>query len=214
METCQYCRFPETAYEAVRDRLICKNKEGSKGLWQIVDYGGRCGNFRRKASSLRSGGDDVAHIPLTQGKVALIDAEDYASLIRYKWHVGKNKRVFYASTCVKSRTLFMHRVIMRPPKGMVVDHINHDGLDNRRSNLRICTNAQNVRNSRPCIGKTVKYKGVSFHKINRSFRANIKFQGKTVTIGCYEDEVAAAKAYDEKAKELYGEYAYLNFPVQ
>ena len=85
----------------------------------------------------------------------------------------------------------------------------HNGLDNRRSNLRICTTSQNSRNRRPDRGK---YKGVSFNKHSRRFVASLMYQQRTLTIGDFKDEIAAAKAYDEKTKELFGEYAYLNFP--
>ena len=103
---------------------------------------------------------------------------------------------------------------MKPPAGMVVDHINHDGLDNRRSNLRVCTIAQNLKNRRPVRGKGVKYKGVIFIKARKKFRTCIQCGEKTLNLGYFDDEISAGKAYDEKARELFGEYAYLNFPEE
>ncbi len=103
-------------------------------------------------------------IPLTQGKFAIVDAEDYDWLIRYKWHACKCKNTYYASRVRGGKTIKMHREIMRAPKGLVCDHINHNGLDNRKRNLRLCTNAQNCYNQRASATGTSKYKGVSWHK--------------------------------------------------
>lgn len=103
----------------------------------------------------------------------------------------------------------MHRLIMNTPEGMLVDHINHDCLDNRKSNLRICTHAENARNKRPVIG-TSKYKGVYWDKTNKKWEAHIR-KGKDVKyLGQFKCEKKAALAYNEKAKELFGEFAYLN----
>ena len=177
-----------------------------------MDFGGVCANFVGLNEGLLGVCDGIGYIPLSQGEVAMVDEADYASLIRYKWCAIRASRTFYASAYVKSRNLTMHRMLMGPPKGMVVDHINHNGLDNRRGNLRICTIAQNSRNRQPGRGEKVKYKGVSFYKSHQKFRASIRRGDHRLTIGYFEDEVAAAVAYDEKAKELFGEYAYLNFP--
>jgi hypothetical protein len=106
----------------------------------------------------------------------------------------------------------MHRQVTNAPKGLVVDHINHNGLDNRRANLRLCTKQQNNCNSRSFRHKTSNYKGVFKEKGSKKFRAYIRFNKKPVHIGMFELEIDAAKAYDKKAKELFGEFAYLNFP--
>ncbi len=105
----------------------------------------------------------------------------------------------------------MHRMIMGEPKGMFVDHIDGNSQNNRRSNLRICTPAQNLQNQRP-KGGTSRYKGVYFHKKDNKWMAKIGFNGKNTYLGLFEDEILAARAYDKKAKELFGEFAYLNFP--
>ena len=97
--------------------------------------------------------------------------------------------------------------------GLVVDHINHNTLDNRRKNLRLCTWAQNNQNRRPSKrkNKLSKYKGVSFYKKSKLYRALIWCNKKQYFLGYFKDETDAAKAYDKKARELFGEFAYLNF---
>jgi len=106
----------------------------------------------------------------------------------------------------------MHRVIMRAPKGVMCDHRNHNGLDNRKSNLRLCTSAQNQYNKKPKKDCASKYKGVVRRKDCKKWRAKIGFKGKRIHLGYFDDEMDAAMAYDDKAIELFGEFAYLNFP--
>jgi len=108
----------------------------------------------------------------------------------------------------------MHRAIMNPPDGTVVDHINRNSLNNRRCNLRICTQKENLRNGRPSRRSTSRFKGVYFDKQTRKWIAKIGYNGKTIHLGSFEDEVEAAKAYDRKAYELFGDFAYLNFPEE
>jgi hypothetical protein len=153
-------------------------------------------------------------IELTFGKWAIVDAADYQRLSKYKWHAVKERRNWYAKTLRRNgMPLGMHRLITDAPKGLFVDHIDHNGLNNCRSNLRICSNAENSRNKRP-YGRTSRYKGVSWHKGSKKFVAQITFKGKKIWLGYFVDEIDAAKAYDKKAKELFGEFAYLNFPAE
>lgn len=105
----------------------------------------------------------------------------------------------------------MHREIMNAPKGMVVDHIDGNGLNNRKSNLRICTQAQNNLNSRPKRNCSSRYKGVSFYKRDKIWQVQIFHNSRTIFLGRFDDEIEAALAYDRKAAELFGEFAYLNF---
>ncbi len=105
----------------------------------------------------------------------------------------------------------MHRVIMNPPDDMVVDHIDSNGLNNRRTNLRVCTLLQNSYN-RKTIKASSQYKGVRWNKRKKRWVSSISPNGKFILIGYFKDELTAAKAYDEKAKEFFGEFAYLNFP--
>ena len=97
---------------------------------------------------------------------------------------------------------------------MMIDHINHNGLDNRRENLRICTNAENNRHRRKPKNNTSGYKGVCWDKSKKKWRARIEKDNKNIHIGYYNILEEAARAYDAKAKELFGKYAQLNFPEE
>ncbi len=159
-------------------------------------------------------------IPLTQGKYAIVDVEDYDRIAKYKWYAAKCDRRFYGQRKVVLKngkcgtyTIRMQRLILKPQQGKIIDHINHNGLDNRKANLRFVTPLQNSWNARKQSGKhTSKYKGVHFHKRNRRWQTKIRCKGKEIYLGNFKDEQAAARAYDEKAKELFGQYAALNFP--
>ncbi len=150
-------------------------------------------------------------IPLTQGKFTIVDAEDYDRLAQHKWYVSDNRGLFYAQRRQNGRTIRMHRVILNVPTGLVCDHKNHNTLDNRRCNLRICTPAQNRYNQLPGTGGTSRYKGVYWDKDVRKWRARIQHQGRMIHIGYYDYEADAAIAYDDTAIELFGEFACLNF---
>jgi hypothetical protein len=152
-------------------------------------------------------------IKLTWGKWAIVDAEDYGRLSQYRWCAVEEGRNWYARTFRRDGwPLAMHRLILDAPKGLFVDHIDHNGLDNRRENLRLCTRLENLRNARPSRGGSSKYKGVNWCKIRKKFRARITHNKKRIYLGYFENEIDAAKAYDKKAVELFGEFAYLNFP--
>lgn len=156
----------------------------------------------------------MREINLTQGKVAIVDDCDYDYLIQFKWFAVYNRGKWYAARKSGSETralLFMHRDIMRPPDpSMVIDHINGDGLTCTRANMRICTQAENSRNSRPKSNGKIQYKGVSWHNASSSFVAQINTGGKVTHLGCFDTPEAAALAYNDAAKEYFGEYAYLN----
>ncbi len=115
---------------------------------------------------------------------------------------------------IGNKSFLAHRVVMAMCLDTwefgFVDHINGNKLDNRRENLRLCSNAENLRNSKPRGGSS-KYKGVCFHNQNKNWISNITIDGKTIHIGSFDDEVSAALAYDEAAKRLHGEYARINF---
>lgn len=145
-------------------------------------------------------------IPLTQGKAALVDDEDFDKLNQYKWCFDGQ----YAQRKVGNKTIRMHRVILDSPQ---VDHIDGDGLNNQRSNLRVCTHTQNQMNRAKHKIMSSKYKGVSWNKPTEKWRARIETNQGSLYLGLFEVEEEAARAYDEAAKENFGEFARLNFPA-
>ena len=152
-------------------------------------------------------------IELSWGKYTIVDAEDFEKLKMYKWCSVKMGQNWYAKTFRTDGThLSMHRLITNAPKHLVVDHRDHNGLNNRKDNLRLCTPAQNQYNTRPRPGGTSRHKGVHFDKKIKKYRALINHKSKRYHIGCFINEDDAARAYDRKAIELFGEFAYLNFP--
>ena len=157
-------------------------------------------------------------VPLTHGRFALVSDEDFVFLMKWVWGVdthGYASRIDYSKGVKMSKRISMHRLITNAPKGMDVDHINGIRLDNRRENLRLCTRAENCR-SRPqskVRGQT-GFIGVvlSSDKRRKRYQAKIKMNGRTVYLGRYFTAEEAARVRDEKAKELHGEFATLNFP--
>lgn len=155
-------------------------------------------------------------IPLTQGKHAIVDAADYEMMAAHRWFAQCMRSGFYAgrnSTAVngKRSMILMHRAIMAAPSGMMVDHINHNPLDNRRANLRLCTNAENTRNSTARKGATSQYIGVHWSKARGKWVAEIRVDGRKKYLGCHTCEIDAALAYDAAAREYFGEFANSNF---
>jgi hypothetical protein len=158
----------------------------------------------------------MKEICLTQGKVAIVDDEDYEWLTRYKWYVAVRKgNPDYAIRHIwrngKRTTTTMHQEILKPPIGMVCDHINRNGLDNRRCNIRICTQGNNCMNQnaeRP--RSTSCYKGVSLRSDGKTWRSRLKTKNKIYNIGTFNSEIDAAMAYNEVAKKMFGEFARLN----
>jgi hypothetical protein len=153
-------------------------------------------------------------IKLTQGKFALVDDEDFEYLNQFKWSVYKDYNTFYVTRQIKlpngkHRSIKMHREIMKTPKGKLTDHADGNGLNNQKYNLRICTAQENNRNLRHRKIKSSKYKGVYLGN-KKYWRAHIGVNSKQVYLGCFSSENEAALAYNEKAKELFGEFAYLN----
>ena len=153
----------------------------------------------------------MEEIKLSQGKVALVDDEDYEYLNQWKWCAAKCGNTFYAVRAVSAdggQTIMrMHWEVMKA-KG--IDHIDRDGLNNQRSNLRLCTNSENHMNTRKCPNKSSIYKGVSFLKNAGKWRASIMINGKTIDLGLFVYEVDAARAYNLKAIKLFGDFANLN----
>jgi len=161
---------------------------------------------------------ETVEIKLTQGKVALIDKKDYDKVSQHKWCAIKpdKNRSWYATSKIKGKNIRLSRFILDIyDKNLIVDHENANGLDNRRSNIRICNHMQNSRNKiKARISKsTSTYKGVVFAsgKVTKPWRARITIEGKVMHIGYYSTEHEAAKAYDKFAKKHFKEFANLNF---
>jgi hypothetical protein len=173
----------------------------------------------RKAARLLTVQISMRRIPLTQGEHAIIDDEDYPLISQFKWHLDrrvKRVNVLYAKRQVtigkkKQRGQLMHRLIMKPPDGLFVDHINGDGLDNRRLNLRLCNNQENSRNQRRLRkNKTSRYKGVSFRERNGKWEAQINRDRRVTWLGQFDIEEDAALMYNVAAQIFFGDFAVLN----
>ena len=152
-------------------------------------------------------------IPLTRGQYAIVDVEDFAELNKYKWFASKYSNSFYARRVIYGgRVIQMHRQVMKYSGELVVDHRNGNGLDNRKANLRLATRRQNQFNRKQrCDAVLSKYKGVTFRKKTNKWLVRIGYNGERINLGVFDNEADAAKAYDEAAKELFGEFAALNF---
>ena len=173
-------------------------------------------------------------IKLPQGKTAYVDDEDYEYLNQFSWYLTSDRRYAmrdqYGEGHRKRKRIAMHREIMGFPAGLV-DHIDQNGLNNQRSNLRLATRSDNAKNSKSHKDSFSKYKGVSatnksYSRISKTTKelkhyvypdwyvAQICINGRQTYIGTFKTEVEAALAYDKKAKEIFGEFASLNFPEQ
>jgi hypothetical protein len=146
-------------------------------------------------------------IPLTQGKFAIVDDDDYIRVIESSWCISTTG---YPKATIKQSQVLLHRFIMNPPSNVAIDHKNNNKLDNRKCNLRFCTQKQNVHNQGKTRGVS-KYKGVTWDKSRSKWKSQIACDYEHYNIGRFDKEIDAAKAYDIKAKEMFGEFAYLNF---
>lgn len=147
--------------------------------------------------------------------VCLFDWEDFETVRAPSWHAKDSGGCLYAQRSLKGSSEYMHTMIMRPAPGLVVDHINGRGLDNRRVNLRVCAHADNMRNSskkrsRLGVAPSSKYKGVHWCKNRKQWVASIRLSGKTTNVGRFHNEKEAAIAYNHAAAKAYGSFARLN----
>lgn len=162
----------------------------------------------------------MKEIPLTQGKVALVDDEDYEWLSQFNWYAQPLPVKMYARKVIrvsgKKRTIGMHRFILGLEYGdkRKVDHIDRNPLNNQRSNLRLATALQNAANRGLSIANTSGYKGVDWNPKTKKWQSKIKHEQKTIWLGEFENIKDAACAYDVEAIKLFGDYAYTNFPKQ
>lgn len=144
------------------------------------------------------------------GQYAIIDTEDWERVSKYKWYNARKYAARGENRNGKVKIYYLHHMIAGYQPGVRVDHINRNTLDNRKSNLRLCTIAQNTRNSEARINNTSGFKGVSYDKKQNKWTAQIGYNYKKIRIGRYKTALEAAKAYNKKAKELFGDFAYLN----
>ncbi|PKL47965.1 MAG: hypothetical protein CVV39_04980 [Planctomycetes bacterium HGW-Planctomycetes-1] len=152
-------------------------------------------------------------IKLTLGKYAIVSLEDYERLNQHRWRALRGPKCFYAVRSKKRRIIYMHNEVISPLPGFVADHIDHDGLNNSRHNLQLATRSQNAYNRRKRTTKcTSKYKGVWFNKREKKWISAIKYEGKLIFLGYFDNEIEAARAYDAAAKIHHKEFAVLNFP--
>lgn len=167
------------------------------------------------------GGENCRLVPLTKGLYSIVGESDYDWLMSYNWYSLQGTRgIHYACRHYLKeengprRQIFMHQQIMQVLGVGEVDHINHNGLDNRRSNLRLCTQQQNSGNTRPRSNNKSGFKGVSWNATAKKWMAVIQFNGEHTYLGIFSDPKDAARAYDAAALKSYGEFAWLNFPEE
>ena len=238
---CQLCAYSfakpkwrRTWTSAIVSRMIlCTNHPRSPGELREMLPTETCRNFKPKRWWAARGkpkrgpslppplGDQadptIRHIPVgNDGLFATVDAADYPRLSQYKWFPMRRGRLTYAFCHLPGgKVKSMHRMLMRPRANKVVDHIDGNGLNNRRCNLRKCTQRQNLANTRPPsdarrYGDSPHYIGV--RRCRNKWQASITYRGKFYHLGLFDTPLEAAKARDKKAYEFWGPYAYLNFP--
>lgn len=200
---------------------LCTNHPDFRGDVIGVPPCSTCPNFRLRPLPVErpevpdQTGLLVCTIPLTQKKVALVDPQDYERVSRYKWCLSRVGKQLYAYRKHHGRTIRMHQFIMNPPKGMVVDHVNGNGLDNRRENLRICTKLENAWNKRRRKPEGAKSEFIGVYPCRRppgKWCIKVQCDGEVTNLSPFDTAEEAARARDRKALELHGEYAQLNFP--
>ena len=201
--------------------LICINHPEAPGEFREVLGSGTCPNFRaRWEPPLRTPppeppNDSVRYITLTKGKHALVDAADFDRLNKHKWwaqHSNGGSSGWYATRQEGRRRIFMHREVMNAPDGMVVDHIQRNGLDNRQCNLRVCTPLENAYNRR-FHSRSSRFQGVRYNDRLDKWMAGFKALGRREHLGLFDDEIEAAQVRDRWAFAFHGRFAYLNFPA-
>lgn len=157
----------------------------------------------------------MKEIRLNTGETVLCDDDDFEMLSTFSWYrvlPTKRCRHTYVRTCItkngKRHSIMMHRMVMRVyDSKIMIDHINNNSLDNRKCNLRVCSNSENLRNTRKRVNNKSGYKGVHWDKVKGMYRASIMHYRRKIQLGCFKDPAEAHKAYIEASKKLHGEFA-------
>lgn len=162
----------------------------------------------------------IRYIPLTQGKIAVVDAADFEALSHWNWFAMRshprraNCKWYAARRDEQKHWVTMHRMIIGALPGVLIDHRDGDGLNNRRTNIRIASPTGNAQNRRPRVGNTSGFKGVSWDSRAERWHVQIAINGKNTHVGHFDLKEDAARAYDVAALRHFGEFAYLNFPAK
>lgn len=200
---CAYCGVAYSARWAVRNRsLFCS--ESCRSL-------GRHGRTL-EGDAFIDNADGTTSVPLGRGYTAIIDTDDVDRVRGIRWTAVKSGRRVYACSNTTVYKGMLHRLIANAPDGVDVDHWDGDGLNDRQSNLRIATRSQNMVNVPLRTNNQSGYVGVSWHRDARKWRSAIKHDDRQIHLGLFASKEEAARAYDVKAWELFGEFARLNFP--
>lgn len=161
----------------------------------------------------------MKEIQLTKGYVTFVDDSDFANVSENRWYAETNKRAdgslrVYAARRVrigdKIKVVSMHQTILSPGPGKLIDHIDGNGLNNMRINLRVATSQENTRNMRPNNNRSSQFKGVFWCKPRGKWQAQICVNRQNIFLGRFENEVEAASSYNAAATQIFGEYAWLN----
>lgn len=152
----------------------------------------------------------MTKITLTKGFSALIDDEDFNFLSEFKWYHARDRRNHYAVTKIGGKAVSMHRLLFMGHRGLEVDHVDMNGLNNQKSNLRLCTHRQNCLNQREAKSNKSGFKGVSWKKKNQKWVAQIKVRDKVLHLGLFSRAEDAARMYDVAAVKYHGSFAATN----
>lgn len=159
-------------------------------------------------------GVTMKQIPLTQGKFALVDDDDFERVSQFKWNACHKRHTWYAHRSKKAKpyryTYSMHRFIMDEPEGLEVDHIDGNGLNNQKSNLRIATRSQNACNRGKAAHNKSGFKGIFWSNKDKCWVAHITVHRQGIYLGGFKDKIKAAQAYDRAAIEYFGGFAQIN----
>ncbi len=223
---CKECAFCIKTRDGGKRILFCTNRPEKNGELARTDENGVCENWRAKRGAgyreeLEQPMDEgIRYIPLTRGKFAIVDADDYEWASKFKWHASGQEKYPYACRALYyegklKKMIYLHREILAAPKELLADHINGNPLDDRKENLREATKSENACNMNlNKEGCSSIYRGVGWHKGVGKWVARITIGRRRIHLGVFDDEIEAAKAYDEAAKIYHGEFARLNFPEE